>query len=131
VQFLCRAVDAFLQREAGAIADHDVRQLEQLLPFMPGMQLQEGVAAHQQAQRLRRPQLGAQFAQRVHRIARRVSPDFAVIQHKSGLVGDCQLHHRAAVLRGHLRRIAVRRYAGGNETDLPEVRQLQHFFGKP
>ena len=57
-------------RKAGALTHHDVRQLEQLLPFVPGVQLQKRIAAHQQAQRLCRAQLGAQFAQRVHRITR-------------------------------------------------------------
>ena len=33
LQFRRRAVDALLQREAGAIADHDVCQLKQLLPL--------------------------------------------------------------------------------------------------
>ena len=123
-------MDAVLQRKAGAVAHHDVRQLEQSLPLVPGVQLQKCVAAHQQAQRLCRAQLGTQFAQGIHRIAGRGALDFALVQHESRLIGDRQPHHRAAMLRGYLRRIAMRRRAGGNETDLPEIRQLQHLLGK-
>ena len=64
-------------------------------PFMPGVQLQEGIAAHQQAQRLLRTQLGAQRAQRVHAIAGIGAVCFAFIQSKAAL--PCSARRTMAV----------------------------------
>ena len=121
-------MDAIYQCKTGTITDNDVRQLEQLLPLVPSVQLQKCVAAHQQTQRLRRTQLGAQFLQSVHCVAGCGALNFTCIQHECRLIGDRQLHHRTAVLGRYLRHSTMRRRASGNEANMLEIGEFKHFL---
>ena len=128
--FRRREVQVLFGAKAGATAYHDMRQLEQLLPFAPALQLQKCIAAHQQAQGLDGAQLGAQLAQGVHGITGSGAMDFAQVEREGGLLGYRELHHRAAVQRTGLRGAAMGRLTGGYEADLAQPCQLQHFFGE-
>ena len=108
--------------------DHDVRQFEQALPFMPCMQLQEGIAAHQQAQRALRAEFAAQRSQRVHRVTGIGAMNLAFIQNESGIALQCQTRHIQPLLCAGVRRFAVRWGAAGNKMHGNQTALLQRLL---
>ena len=108
---------------------HDqMRQLEQVLPAMPGFQIHIRICTQQQAQWLLRPQLLTQTQQGVHGIARRIALDFARIHHKGWIAGTGQTHHIQSRSRTHLRRAAMRRAAGRDKADVLQLQAGQCFL---
>ena len=116
------------RRSAGALQYHDMRQLEQAFPFVPGVQLQECIAAKDEAQRLFGAKLGAQCGERFHGIAGVGAEHLVHIDEKVGMPVQGQAHHFPAGLCGSLRCCAVRRRAAGDEAHLGKLALLQRFL---
>src|SRR4249919_1447295 len=102
--------------------DHEMAELEQRAPVVPGRELAEGIVADQPGQRCFRRQLAAQFAQGVDGVRVAGALELAAIEKKVFLPGDRQRDHAHALLGTRTWCRAMRRIAGGQEVDLARER---------
>ncbi|MCY1453483.1 hypothetical protein D9M71_704740 [compost metagenome] len=101
--------------------------LQQFFPAVPARQATEGIPAQHQEQLVVDGQFGADRFQRIDGVRRLVTRQLTGIHAQAWHALHGTLHHGQAVVRGHLRGVAVRRPGVGQQAQLVQPHEFGHF----
>ena len=118
-------------RKPGAVRDGNMGQREDVAPAVPGRQAGKGISADKQDQRLPGAEFATQAFEGMHGVARGGGLDLAGIHRKMVVFRGRPQHHLEPLLRGYLRRAAMRRLPGGDPAHPAEAKVVNRFLGQP
>ena len=117
-------------RHPGARHNHDVGEIEDSLPLIPGGHIQERIAALNQTKTVI-GMLEVNTLKGINGSTGPSIPQFTVITHKQRIVFQSQLQHRPTVRHGRYRLRAMTRHAAQNNPDFPQAQGPRHFPDSP